>query len=46
MDSTISLCGLGWCVGDNKNIFHLMLIAMVTFSKLNVKDLGEYFISW
>lgn len=31
--------------GLTKNIFHLMLTAMVTFGGLSVKDLGEKLIS-
>jgi hypothetical protein len=31
--------------GITKNIFHLILIAMVTFGGLSVKDLGEKLIS-
>jgi hypothetical protein len=45
MNSTISLCGEGWCPCDNNLKNKLMLIAMVTFGGLNVKGLGEKLIS-
>jgi hypothetical protein len=40
MDSTVALCGKGWCACDNNFKKNLMLIAMVTFGELNVKGLG------
>jgi hypothetical protein len=45
MDSTAGLCGEGWCASDNNLKVKLMLTAMVTFGGLNVKGLGEKFIS-